>query len=184
MNIVEKPITDLKAYENNPKIHTDKQIQQIMKSIELTHGLRQPIVIDADNVVVCGHGRLLAAQRLGMVSVPCELVDDLTEDEIRAYRLIDNETAKGDTDWDLFNEELDKIEDVDMDDFDIDIPDTFSVDDIQDFGGYDKNDDDREFFNKTFTFPIDKKKAIISYLSKHQNDVIERIIKDAEDDGT
>ena len=183
MNIIEKPIADLKAYENNPRIHTEKQIQQIMKSITLTHGLRQPIVIDADNVVVCGHGRLLAAQRLGMVSVPCELVDDLTEDEIRAYRLIDNEIAKGDTDWDLFNEELDKIEDVDMDDFDLDIPDTFSVDDIQDFGGYDKNDDDREFFNKTFTFPIDKKKAIISYLSKHQNDVIERIIKEAETDG-
>lgn len=184
MNIVEKPITDLIAYKNNPRIHTDKQIQQIMKSIELTHGLRQPIVIDADNVVVCGHGRLLAAKKLGMVSVPCELVDDLTEDEIRAYRLIDNEIAKGDTDWDLFNEELDKIEDVDMDDFDLDIPDMFSVDDIQDFGGYDKNNDDREFFNKTFTFPIDKKKAIISYLSKHQSDVIERIIKDAEDDGT
>lgn len=184
MNIVEKPIADLIAYENNPKMHAEKQIQQIMKSITLTHGLRQPIVIDADNVVVCGHGRLIAAQRLGMVSVPCELVDDLTEDEIRAYRLIDNEIAKGDTDWEIFNEELDKIEDVDIDDFDLDIPETFSVDDIQDFGGYDKNDDDREFFNKTFTFPIDKKKAIISYLSKHQNDVIERIIKEAEDDGT
>lgn len=183
MNIVEKPIADLIVYENNPKIHTEKQIQQIMKSITLTHGLRQPIVIDADNVVVCGHGRLLAAQRLGMVSVPCELVDDLTEDEIRAYRLIDNEIAKGDTDWDLFSEELDKIEDVNMDDFDIDIPDMFSVNDIQDFGGYDKNDDDRDYFNKTFTFPIDKKKAIISYLSKHQNDVIERIIKEAETDG-
>lgn len=183
MNIVEKPIADLIAYKNNPKEHTEKQIQQIMKSITLTHGLRQPIVIDADNVVVCGHGRLLAAQRLGMVSVPCELVDDLTEDEIRAYRLIDNEIAKGETDWDVFNEELDKIEDIDMDDFDLDIPETFSVDDIQDFGGYDKNDDDREYFNKTFTFPIDKKKAIISYLSKHQNDVIERIIKEAETDG-
>lgn len=74
MNIVEKPITDLITYESNPKIHTEKQIQQIMKSITLTHGLRQPIVIDADNVVVCGHGRLIAAQKLGMVSVPCELV--------------------------------------------------------------------------------------------------------------
>ena len=183
MNIIEKPISELKPYVNNPKIHTEKQIEQIMRSIELTHGLRQPIVIDADNVVVCGHGRLLAAQRLGMVSVPCELVDDLTEDEIAAYRLIDNEIAKGETDWELFNEELDKIADVDMDDFDLDIPDSFSIDDIEDFGGYDKNDDDREYFNKTFTFPIDKKKAIISYLSKHQNDVIERIIKEAETDG-
>lgn len=180
MNIIEKRIDDLIMYENNPKIHTDEQIDKIAKSIELTKGLRQPIVIDKNNVIVVGHGRVRAAMQLGYETVPCELLDDLTEDEIRAYRLIDNEIAKGDTDWDLFNEELDKIEDVDMDDFDLDIPDTFSVDDIQDFGGYDKNDDDREFFNKTFTFPIDKKKAIISYLSKHQNDVIERIIKEAE----
>lgn len=183
MNIIEKRIDDLIMYENNPKIHTDEQIDKIAKSIELTKGLRQPIVIDKNNVIVVGHGRVQAAMQLGLETVPCELLDDLTEDEIRAYRLIDNEIAKGDTDWDLFNEELDKIEDVDMDDFDLDIPDTFSVDDIQDFGGYDKNDDDREFFNKTFTFPIDKKKAIISYLSKHQNDVIERIIKEAETDG-
>lgn len=91
--------------------------------------------------------------------------------------------AESDTDWEKINEELDKIEDVDMDDFDLDIPDMFSVDDIQDFGGYDKNDDDREYFNKTFTFPIDKKEAIISYLSKNQNEVIERIIKEAETDG-
>ena len=121
MNIIEKPISELKAYKNNPKIHTEKQIQQIMKSIELTHGLRQPIVIDADNTVVCGHGRLLAAQRLDMVSVPCELVDDLTEDEIKAYRVLDNEIAKSETDMDLLMQELENIEDVDLSEFDLDI---------------------------------------------------------------
>ena len=183
MNIHEINISDLRPYENNAKIHSERQIEKIAKSIELTKGLRQPIVIDSDMNVVCGHGRLLAAQKLGMVSVPCELIEDLTEDEIRAYRVIDNEIAKGDTDFDILSEELDKIASVDMSDFDIEIPDMFSVDDIQDFGGYDKNDDDRDYFNKTFTFPIDKKKAIISYLSKHQNDVIERIIKEAETDG-
>ncbi len=175
-------IQTIKSYSKNAKIHSKSQIEKIAKSIE-KFGWKQNLVIDKGGVLVAGHGRYEAAKLLGLKEVPCVRADDLTEDEIRAYRLIDNEIAKGDTDWDLFNEELGKIEDVDMDDFDIDIPDTFSVDDIQDFGGYDKNDDDREFFNKTFTFPIDKKKAIISYLSKHQNDVIERIIKEAEKDG-
>lgn len=178
MNIVEKPIADLIAYENNPKIHTEKQIQQIMKSITLTHGLRQPIVIDADNVVVCGHGRLLAAQRLGMVSVPCELVDDLTEDEIRAYRLIDNEIAKGDTDWDLFSEELDKIEDVDMDDFELDIPDMFSVDDIDDNMDVDENEGN--YWTTKLTFPMDKKKQVSAWLRKHKEDIVNEIIRRAD----
>lgn len=175
-------IQTIKSYSKNAKIHSKSQIEKIAKSIE-KFGWKQNLVIDKGGVLVAGHGRYEAAKLLGLKEVPCVRADDLTEDEIRAYRLIDNEIAKGDTDWDLFSEELGKIEDVDMDDFDLDIPDMFSVDDIQDFGGYDKNDDDREFFNKTFTFPIDKKKAIISYLSKHQNDVIERIIKEAETDG-
>lgn len=61
MNIIEKSISDLKPYPNNPKIHTEKQIEQIAKSIQLTKGLRQPIVIDKNNFIVCGHGRYLAA---------------------------------------------------------------------------------------------------------------------------
>ena len=65
MNIVEKKLSDLKPYPNNPKIHTDRQIEQIAASITLTKGLRQPIVIDKDNYIVCGHGRYLAAQKLG-----------------------------------------------------------------------------------------------------------------------
>lgn len=95
MNIITKNISDLKPYKNNPKIHTDKQIEQIAKSIELTKGLRQPIVIDKNNVIVCGHGRYLAAKKLGYDTVPCELVNDLTDDEIKAYRLIDNRISEG-----------------------------------------------------------------------------------------
>ena len=122
MNIIEKKISELKAYENNPKIHTDRQIELIAKSIEMTKGLRQPIVIDSDNVVVVGHGRLLACKQLGYDTVPCELVDDLTEDEIKAYRLIDNELAKGEIDLDLFVDEIESIGEIDMSEFDIEIP--------------------------------------------------------------
>ena len=109
MNIITKQISELKPYENNPKIHTDSQIDKIAKSIELTKGLRQPIVIDKNNVIVCGHGRYLAALKLGYDTVPCELVDDLTDDEIRAYRLIDNRISEGEYDLSLEFEELSNI---------------------------------------------------------------------------
>ena len=113
-------LSEIKPYENNPKIHTEKQIEQIAKSIELTKGLRQPIVIDKNNVIVCGHGRYLAAKKLGYDTVPCELVDDLTDDEIRAYRLIDNRIAQGEFDLSLELEELSNIE-IDLGDFGFDL---------------------------------------------------------------
>lgn len=117
MNIIEKRIDELIMYENNPKIHTDEQIDKIAKSIELTKGLRQPIVIDKNNVIVVGHGRVQAAMQLGYETVPCELADDLTEEEIRAYRLIDNELAKGESDLDLLEQELASFNDIDMGEF-------------------------------------------------------------------
>lgn len=179
MNIIEVNVNDIKLYDNNPKLHTEKQIQQIMKSITLTHGLRQPIVIDKNNVVVCGHGRLIAAQRLGLVSVPCELVDDLTEDEIAAYRLLDNEIAKGETDWDIFNEELDKIEDVDMSEFDLDVPDMFSVDDLDD--NMDVSENEGDYWTTKLTFPMGKKKQVSAYLREHKEDICREIIARSEE---
>ena len=178
MNVIDKPISELLPYDNNPKLHTEKQIGRIMKSIELTKGLRQPIVIDRNNVVVCGHGRLIAAQRLGLISVPCELVDDLTDDEIAAYRLLDNEIAKGETDWDLFNEELDKIEDVDMDDFDLDVPDMFSVDGLDD--NMDVSENEGDYWTTKLTFPMDKKEQVSAYLKEHKEDICREIIARSE----
>lgn len=126
MNIIEKPLSELKPYKNNAKIHTDAQIEQIARSIEITKGLRQPIVIDENNVIVAGHGRYLAACRLGLKTVPCELVNDLTEDEIKAYRLIDNKVAQGDYDFDIAFDELNSI-DMDLSEF------GFEYDGVNDF---------------------------------------------------
>ena len=176
MNIVEKSLSELKPYPNNPKIHTDYQIDQIAASIKLTKGLRQPIVIDKDNYIVCGHGRYFAAQKLGYKTVPCELIDNLTDDEIIAYRLIDNRISEGEYDLSLEFEELSEIE-LDMTEFDFD---SFSIDDIDEVDGYDKHNDDREYFEKTLTFPIEKKQQITNYLKKHYDEVIERIMHDAE----
>lgn len=173
MNIIEKQISDLKPYPNNPKIHTEKQIEQIAKSIQLTKGLRQPIVIDKNNFIVCGHGRYLAALQLGYDTVPCELIDNLTEDEIKAYRLIDNRISEGEYDLNLEFAELQDIE-LDMSEFDFE---TFSIDEIQEVDGYDKNNDDREYFEKVFTFPIEKKQQITNYLKKHIQEITEEIIR-------
>lgn len=173
MNIIEKQISDLKPYPNNPKIHTEKQIEQIAKSIQLTKGLRQPIVIDKNNFIVCGHGRYLAALQLGYDTVPCELIDNLTEDEIKACRLIDNRISEGEYDLNLEFAELQDIE-LDMSEFDFE---TFSIDEIQEVDGYDKNNDDREYFEKVFTFPIEKKQQITNYLKKHIQEITEEIIR-------
>jgi len=173
MNIVEKPISELKPYPNNPKIHTEKQIEQIANSIKLTKGLRQPIVIDKDNFIVCGHGRYLAAQKLGYETVPCELIDNLTDDEIRAYRLIDNRISEGEYDLSLEFTELQEIE-LDMGEFDLD---SFSIDEIEEVNGYDVNNDDREYFSATFTFPMANKERIMSYLRKHKQEITEEIIR-------
>ena len=180
MNIITKKISELKPYENNPKIHTEKQIEQIAKSIELTKGLRQPIVIDKNNVIVCGHGRYLAAKKLRYDTVPCELVDDLTDDEIRAYRLIDNRISEGEYDLSLELEELSSIE-IDLSEFDFNIGEGFNLDDIEEVNGYDVNNDDREYFTAAFTFPTAQKEQILKYLRKHKQEITEEIIQKASD---
>lgn len=82
---------DVTLYEKNAKYHPAVQVNQIAESIK-RFGFRQPIVVDKNNVVVIGHGRVLAARQLGLTEVPCERADDLTDEQIRALRLADNRT--------------------------------------------------------------------------------------------
>lgn len=93
LNIIYTKVDDLIEYENNNKDHPEEQIETIADSIREL-GFRNPILIDSENVIIAGHGRLLAAKKLGMTDVPCILVDDLTEDQIKKYRLMDNRTAE------------------------------------------------------------------------------------------
>lgn len=176
MNIEYVPIDEVKPYSKNAKKHPKSQIEKIAKSIE-KFGWKQNLVIDKDGVLVVGHGRYEAAKLLGLKEVPCVRADDLTEDEIRAYRLIDNRISSDEYDLNLEFEELSEIE-LDMTEFDFD---SFSIDDIDEVDGYDKHNDDREYFEKTLTFPIAKKQQITNYLKKHYDEVIERIMKDAEE---
>ena len=178
MEIIYKKVGDLIPYEKNPRKNT-KAVKYVAKSIE-EFGFKQPIIIDRDNVVVCGHTRLKASEQLGIEEVPCIVADDLTDEQIKAFRLADNKVSEQ-AEWDigLLNEELDDILNVDMSDFGFDI---FSMDDIDEVEAYNEEEDEREYFSKTFTFPIEKKKQIICYLKKHQNEIVEQIIKESEND--
>ena len=92
-------------YANNAKKHPQEQIDRLANGIK-AFGWTQPIVIDKNNVVVIGHGRLLASKQLGLESVPVVMRDDLSEDEINACRLEDNKTNESDWDFSKLEEEL------------------------------------------------------------------------------
>ena len=115
MEIVEKKISELVEYENNPRVSADA-VKTVAESIK-SFGWKQPIVIDKNNVIVAGHTRFRAAKRLKLKIVPCVIADDLTEDEVKAYRLIDNRSGEFST-WNLDRlvAEL-KIVDFNLDDW-------------------------------------------------------------------
>ena len=92
MKIIEKEIGELTAYENNSRTHSDDQIKQIVASIN-EFGFTNPILINPENGVIVGHGRLTAAIELGMDKVPCIVLDGLTEAQERAYVIADNQLA-------------------------------------------------------------------------------------------
>lgn len=121
MNIRMIPLHDIKPYENNVKQHPIRQLESIVQSIR-TFGFRQPLVVDKNNTIVCGHARYEAAASLGIESVPCEKADDLTEEQINAYRILDNEIAsQGYTDKHKLQIELTKLPDFDFKPFNLDI---------------------------------------------------------------
>lgn len=114
MIVKEIEITSLKEYENNPRIN-GAAVEKVAASIN-EFGFKVPIVIDKNNVIVCGHTRVKAAQSLGLDVVPCIVADDLTDEQIKAFRLADNKTAEL-ADWDFakLDEELSELADIDFD---------------------------------------------------------------------
>jgi len=98
-------IDRITPYELNAKEHNEKQIEKIAKSIS-EFGWDQPIVVDKSGVVIKGHGRRLAAIKLGLKQVPVLLRDDLNEDQVRAARLADNRVAIGNIDTEMLQKEL------------------------------------------------------------------------------
>ena len=120
MNIIEMKIGNIIPYEKNPR-KNDEAVKYVAESIK-QFGFKVPIVIDKNNVIVAGHTRYKASKKLGLKEVPCIVADDLTEEQIKAYRLADNKVAElAEWDIDLLGEELDGILDIDMGDFGFDL---------------------------------------------------------------
>lgn len=113
---------DLKPYENNTKHHPPDQVKHIANSIR-QFGFQQPIVVDRDNVVIIGHGRLMAAKELMLDKVPVVCADQLTEEQANALRLADNKTNESDWDFSLLEQELAALDiaGIDMADFGFDL---------------------------------------------------------------
>ena len=120
MDVIEKKLKDIKPYEKNPR-KNDSAVDAVANSIR-EFGFKVPVVVDKDGVIVCGHTRYKAAKKLGLEKVPCVVADDLTEEQIKAYRLADNKVSElAEWDIDLLGEELDGIFDIDMSDFGFDL---------------------------------------------------------------
>ena len=139
LKIVYKPISELKEYSNNPRINDDA-VKAVKNSIS-SFGFKVPVVIDSNDIIVAGHTRVKACYELGITEVPCIIADDLTEEQIRAFRLADNKTAEiAEWDFEKLAEELDDILDIDMSEFGFDdglidtMGDDVTSDDIEDIG--------------------------------------------------
>lgn len=116
MNIIEREVDKLIPYSKNAKKHDETQISNVAESIK-QFGFVQPVVVDKNGVIVIGHCRTLAAKKLGMKTVPCVMVDELTDEQVRALRIIDNKTNESPWDMELLGDEL---ADIDLSGFDFD----------------------------------------------------------------
>jgi len=109
-NIELRSINSIRPYENNPRLNDDA-VDAVAASLK-EFGFRQPIVVDGDGVIVCGHTRYKAAQKLGLAKVPVHVARDLTPEQVRAYRIADNKTSElSDWDYDILPIELSELQD-------------------------------------------------------------------------
>ena len=162
-------VAKLKPYDKNTRKHEDYDVSQIACSIE-QYGFNDPIGIwGKDNIIVEGHGRLLAAKKLGMDKVPCIRLDDLTDEQRRGYAIMHNKTAELSTwDFDLLAAE---IPELDFSGFDVD----WGIVSPDDYGeSFELPDGDkREICQMTFTLHERQAELIKEAIKEVKNDIIE-----------
>lgn len=164
-------VEDLKPYENNPR-NNDEAVQYVANSIK-EFGFKVPIVIDKDNVIIAGHTRLKSAELLGLKEVPCIRADDLTDEQVKAFRIADNKVADKST-WDagLLGEELNLlIDSFDMTDFGFgEFEISMYTEDMQ----ADEYDDDiSEYTEKADEF-LKAKRCIITYKGEQEEEWLKK----------
>ena len=134
MQIYQRPLSDIKPYEKNPR--KKHNIQKVMKSIK-DFGFQQPLVVDRAGTIIVGHSRYLASQELGLETVPV-VIADLSPENAKAYRIADNKTNE-DSEWDfnLLNKEF-----TDLLDINFDLEGTgFDPKELEDFFTFDKEEE-------------------------------------------
>lgn len=160
MNIVYKNLTEIRPYEKNPR-KNKKAVDKVVASIE-EFGFKNPIIIDQDGIIVAGHTRYLAATKLQLESVPCILADDLSDEQIKAFRLADNKTAEfAEWDFDLLDEELSEILNIDMEDFGFELGDLLDDEESNytvkaDIPQYTPKGEEPEFYEMVNTEKVDE----------------------------
>lgn len=132
LEVVKVATDELLEYENNAKLHPMEQIDQIASSIE-EFGFNSPILAwhnnDGEPEIVAGHGRLMAARKIGMKELPVVFLDHMSDEQRRAYILVDNQmTMNSGFDEEILNAELSNIDFIDMTLFDFSIPKTIDID--------------------------------------------------------
>ena len=114
MDVTLRTLSEIRPYDKNPRLN-DMAVDAVANSLR-EFGFRQPIVVDADGVIICGHTRYKAAQKLGLERVPVHVATDLAPAQIKAYRIADNQTASLATwDYDLLPIELGELKDANYD---------------------------------------------------------------------
>lgn len=192
VKVTRMPVSALRAYAGNAKEHPREQIEQIAESIK-EFGFNDPIAVwGPDNTIVEGHGRVQAAELLGMTEVPVIRLDHLTDEQRRAYTLVHNQlTLNSEWDDEALRAELDAIDGIDMAAFDFSFADEategegaerFSVDDIEVYRSYERANDNREWFTSNFTFPAKEKEQITAYLQRNKARITEEIIAAAREE--
>ncbi len=170
-------LNELKAYKNNPRRISEEAINAVANSIK-NFGFKVPVVVDKDNVIVAGHTRVKAAEKLGLTEVPCIVADDLTSEQIKAFRLADNKTSEL-SGWDF--EKLDlELEEIDFDmsefGFNINLDTENYIDDLM--GGMDgaSKDMNSEFFSITFTIEKEYKEKFDSFDKKELKEALIKLV--------
>lgn len=123
MKVTEMIVKELKPYEKNTKKHDKTQIANVAESIK-QYGFVQPIVVDKDNNIVIGRCRYEAAKKLKLETVPCVCVDELTDEQVKALRIVDNKSNE--SEWDI-EALLDELEEVDLSCFDFGLDEAENV---------------------------------------------------------
>lgn len=174
MKIINKALKDIKPYKNNPR-RNDNAVEAVANSIK-EFGFKVPVVLDKNDEIIAGHTRIKAAKKLGLEYVPCVIADDLTDEQVKAFRLADNKVAeKAVWDFEILESELTEICDIDMSKLGFD-----ETGDIFDFIQSDEfiSSEVKDTFDLTLSFPASQKEVFNEYIKNHGKKELCKLVKE------